>query len=179
VPKFVIFDRDGTLIKHVRYLNKIDQVVFADGIFESLKNLTLNNYRLAIITNQSLINRNLGTYEQVNLVNNFIKEQLRFNSIEIEFILVCPHTPEEKCSCRKPKQEFMAYAINQYGLTPNDSFMVGDSESDMEFGKKGGCRTIQISEGKERSIYADYECKNLIKACEIILSKSNYSDRKQ
>lgn len=173
MPKFVIFDRDGTLIKHVKYLNKIEQVVFTDGIFESLKNLTLNNYRLAIITNQSLINRKLGTLEQVNLINNFIKEQLRFNLIEIEFILVCPHTPEEKCNCRKPKQKFMDYAIDKYGLDTATSFMVGDTESDMEFGKKGGCKTIQIIESKEHSIYADYKCKNLNEACEIILSSSS------
>ena len=173
MPKFVIFDRDGTLIKHVRYLNKIDQVIFADGIFDSLKNLALNNYRLGIITNQSLINRKFGTYEQVNLVNNFIIEQLRLNSIEIEFILVCPHTPEEKCNCRKPKQKFMDYAINQFGLDTSTSFMVGDSESDMEFGKKGGCKTIQIAESQANSQYADYDCENLIEACEIILSRSN------
>ena len=173
MPKFVVFDRDGTLIEHVGYLNKIEQVTFAEGIFHSLKKLTLNNYRLGIITNQSLINRKLGTYEQVNRVNSFIQEQLRFNSIEIEFILTCPHTPEEKCNCRKPKQKFMDYAINQFGLDTSTSFMVGDSEGDMEFGKKGGCKTIQIAGGQAISVYADYECKNLIEACEIILSISN------
>lgn len=173
MSKFVIFDRDGTLIEHVRYLNKIEQVTFAEGIFHSLKKLTLNNFRLGIITNQSLINRRIGTYEQVDLVNSFIKEQLRLNSIEIEFILVCPHTPDENCHCRKPKQKFMNYAINKYRLDTSTSFMVGDSEGDMEFGKKSGCRTIQIAGSQASSVYADYECKNLVEACEIILSISN------
>ncbi len=172
MAKYVIFDRDGTLIKHVKYLNKIDQVVFADGIFDSLKKLTANNYHLGIITNQSLISRKLGTYEQVKLVNDFIKEKLSLNFIDIEFILVCPHTPEEKCNCRKPKQKFMDNAINQFGLDAKASFMVGDTESDMEFGKKGGCKTIQIGGGQAQSIHADYKCENLIEACEIILSKS-------
>ena len=173
MSKFVIFDRDGTLIKHVRYLNKIEQVIFAEGVFHSLKKLTVNNYRLGVITNQSLINRKLGTFEQVNLVNSFIEEQLRLSSIEIEFILVCPHTPEEKCNCRKPNQKFMDFAINQFGLDTNTSFMVGDSDSDMEFGKKGGCKTIQITENQASSEYADYVSKNLIEACEVILSISN------
>jgi D-glycero-D-manno-heptose 1,7-bisphosphate phosphatase len=172
VYKYVIFDRDGTLIKHVDYLNRIDQVMFSEGIFGSLKKLTLENYRIAIITNQSLINRKLGTHNQVNIVNDFIKEQLNSNSIRVEFILVCPHTPEEKCNCRKPEQEFMNYAISKFGLDANASFMVGDAESDMEFGKKGGCKTIQICPSKKRSIYADYVCDNLKEACEIILSKS-------
>lgn len=173
MSKFVVFDRDGTLIEHVRSLNKIEQVTFAEGIFHSLKRLTQNNFRLGIITNQSLINRKLGTYEQVDLVNNFIKDQLSANSINIEFILVCPHTVEENCNCRKPNQKFMDYAINQFGLDTSTSFMVGDSNGDMEFGKKGGCRTIQIAGSQSSSVYADFVSKNLVEACEIILSLSD------
>jgi histidinol-phosphate phosphatase family protein len=165
-----VFDRDGTLIDHVEYLHRVEEIKFVPGTFEILKKLLSLKYRLGIITNQSLINRKIGTYHDVNLVNKHITQQLALNKISIDFILVCPHTPDENCNCRKPKQQLMNYAIEKFGLKPKVSFMVGDSESDMEFGKKALCTTIQIAGAKKRSKYADYFCENLLEAYGIISS---------
>ena len=90
----IMLDRDGTLIKHVPYLNQIEQVVFMDGVFEALTSLIQKNYKLAIVTNQSAIGRGLATLEQVNKVNKFILEEFLARDISIESVKMCPHTPE-------------------------------------------------------------------------------------
>lgn len=170
MSKYVVFDRDGTLIYHVEYLRKVEDVRFVAGIFDVLKKLSALKYRLGIITNQSLINRKIGTRKDVKLVNEYILQHLALNKITIDFILVCPHTPDENCDCRKPKQQLMDIAIKKFGLEPKLSFMVGDSESDMEFGKKALCTTIQITGSKKRSTYADFFCENLSETYGIISS---------
>ena len=56
------------------------------------------------------------------------------------------HTPDDHCSCRKPEVGMGLAAITQHSINPRISFMVGDHEKDMEFGRRLGFRCIQVSE---------------------------------
>ena len=141
----IMLDRDGTLIKHVPYLNQVEQVVFMDGVFEALKALIQKNYKLAIVTNQSAIGRALATLEQVNKVNKFILKEFLARDIPIESIKMCPHTPEENCQCRKPKPYLGKLLINELKPDLNRTFMVGDKLIDMEFAINLGIRPRNIS----------------------------------
>ena len=141
----IMLDRDGTIIKHVPYLNQVEQVVFMDGVFEALKVLIQKNYKLAIVTNQSAIGRGLATLEQVNKVNNFILKEFLARDIPIESIKMCPHTPEENCQCRKPKPYLGKLLINELKPDLNRTFMVGDKLIDMEFAINLGIKPINIS----------------------------------
>ena len=69
-----------------------------------------------------------------------------FLVIIITNIFFCPHTPDDHCSCRKPEIGMGLAAIAKHGIDPRRSFMIGDHEKDMEFGRRLGCRGIQVSE---------------------------------
>ena len=141
----IMLDRDGTLIKHVPYLNQVEQVEFMDGVFEALTAVIQKNYKLAIVTNQSAIGRGLATLQQVNKVNKFILEEFLARDISIGSIKMCPHTPEENCQCRKPKPYLGKLLINELKPDLNRIFMVGDKLIDMEFAINLGIKPINIS----------------------------------
>ena len=98
-----MFDRDGTLIDHVHHLSSREMVKLKPNIGESLSRLANSGFRFGMITNQSVIGRKLASLVEVQEINQVISEHLKIFGVEFDFILICPHLPEENCQCRKPR----------------------------------------------------------------------------
>jgi histidinol-phosphate phosphatase family protein len=60
-------------------------------------------------------------------------------------IYVCPHAPEAGCACRKPAQGLMLQAAAELGFDPASAVVIGDKESDIEFGLRAGAKTVLIA----------------------------------
>jgi histidinol-phosphate phosphatase family protein len=161
---FVIFDRDGTLIESVPYLNDEKQLVFKPDIIESLLLLTRNNYKIGIITNQSGIARGYFDMFKVERIHKKILKYLRSSKIEIAFIFTCPHHPDEKCKCRKPNTELGELAIQKFNIDLKNSYMIGDQESDLQFGLALGLTVIQLKGSAIKSPFADHYSDTLMDA---------------
>jgi histidinol-phosphate phosphatase family protein len=155
--KYLLLDRDGTLIKHVPYLCRIDQVEILPGVIPTLVSAAEMKFRFGIITNQSAIGRGLASREDVNLVNEFIAhELLRLCGVRFDFIYYCPHIPEDKCACRKPETGLIASDLSMGRISISESFMIGDQETDVLFGKNIGVRTILITKRRDLETVADF-----------------------
>lgn len=165
---YVIFDRDGTLIDHVPYLNKADLVRFKPDLISSLQKLQKYGFKFGIISNQSAIGRGLATFEDVIEINSKISLYLQENHIRIQFSWFCPHTPSDNCGCRKPLLGLGLKALSTFNLNPEKSYMVGDQESDILFGRNLGCKTIYIGDNSG-SVSADYSTNELILAANWII----------
>lgn len=143
--KAIFLDRDGVLNKkRDDYVKSIDELEIFPNIYESIKKFNENNFLVVIITNQSAINRKLTTSQKVDEIHQTIKNEIKKNNGIIDGIYVCPHTPHESCQCRKPKPGLLMKAIDELGIDPKLSWMVGDSDSDIMAGKNVGCKTIKI-----------------------------------
>ena len=68
----------------------------------------------------------------------------------IERAYYCPHTEDENCDCRKPKPGMLKQAALEYGIDLTQSFMVGDSWTDVEAGLAVGARSILVMTGRGR-----------------------------
>lgn len=167
---FVIFDRDGTLIRHVHYLADPDLVELQPDLIAGLKLLMSHGFDFGMITNQSVIGRGLATPEQVDLVNTRVLELLGHEGIKFHFVLLCPHTPEDSCICRKPAIGLGQIAIQKHGLDPSSSFMIGDKPSDVIFGRALGCKSIQVSDENSLDSEADYHADTVLLAAQWITS---------
>ena len=64
--------------------------------------------------------------------------------VRFEAIRFCPHTPDDRCGCRKPKPGMLFDAGGEIGTDFSRSWMIGNSEADVEAGAAAGCRSIQI-----------------------------------
>lgn len=169
--KFVILDRDGTLIEHVHYLADPALVRFKADLIPALTALRKAGFAFGIITNQSVIGRGLATQEEVDTVNQLVVDFLRQHQIVIRFLYVCPHVPEIYCKCRKPEIELGLRAISNFDLSPSLSYMIGDQESDILFGKSLGCTSIQISGNANESHFAEYYASSLSDAAGWVLEQ--------
>ena len=168
---FVLFDRDGTLIEHVHHLIDPKLVQFKSDLQSSLQILEKAGYRFGIISNQSVIGRGLASISEVQEVNKIITDFLRTYGISFDFVYFCPHHPGDGCECRKPAISLGLKAIAEHRLDPRQSFMVGDHESDLIFGKKLGCTTIQVQGNAKKSPFADYYSMTLEDAAKWILTR--------
>ena len=170
---YILFDRDGTLIKHVSYLADPELVELLPNVPEGLRYLADLGYAFGIITNQSVIGRNLATRSIVDSVNDRVLDLLAQQGVNISFVLMCPHTPEDECECRKPLPQLGLKAIDQYGIDAPSSYMIGDMDLDIEFGKAIGFRTIKITSETYSESQPDCATVNLLSAAKYIHSQMN------
>jgi len=171
--RYVVFDRDGTLIEYVPYLSDWSEVRFRSGVFETLTSLKALGFRFGIVTNQSVIARKLASQEAVKTINARIVSAIRKSSgVEIDFVQVCPHVPEDACPCRKPKPGLLLNLIPKLEIECELSYMAGDSESDMLFGKNLGMRTILVQQNyrNESLTSADHIVSKFDKILEVVQS---------
>jgi len=168
---YVIFDRDGTLIEFIPYLDDERGIIFKPDIIQALLELKQKNFKFGIITNQSGIARGLFDKLKVEKINQVIDDYLRSFNLYFSFIFYCPHHPDEKCICRKPNTFLGERAIREFNIDPEKSFMVGDQESDLQFGLAIGIRVIQLRGTASRSPLAHHYSDTLMDAASWILKQ--------
>lgn len=167
----VFLDRDGVLnrcavregVPHPP--DSLEQVEVLPGVPEALESLAAQGVALIVVTNQPDVARGTQTRQEVERINQFLKERL-----PITAIYTCYHDTADQCACRKPKAGLLVEAAGAYNIDLARSFMVGDRWSDVAAGQAAGCVTFLIdlpySQGQRCS--PDYRVKDLGEAVEII-----------
>lgn len=146
--KYVLLDRDGTIIFDKHYLHDPDGVELLPGAVEGLKRMQDMGYKLIVLTNQSGVGRGYYDAASVHACNARMEELLAPFGVQIVSIYYCPHTPEDECGCRKPAIGLMEQAVKAHGFDPRKAVMIGDKEADMGVGRNSGALTILVRTGK-------------------------------
>jgi D-glycero-D-manno-heptose 1,7-bisphosphate phosphatase len=141
----IFLDRDGTIVHDAGYPRSPDQIRFLPDAAESMVRLKALGYKLVLVSNQSGVGRGILTIEEVETVHDHVVSCLEEMGVRLDGSYYCTHAPEEECSCRKPSPEMLLRASRELEIDPVFSFMVGDTDSDVEAGKRAGCRTILLS----------------------------------
>ena len=145
MQKVVFLDRDGVLNKNKDdYVKHISELEIFPFISESIKKLQSVGFKIIVITNQSAINRGLITEKHLNEIHEKIQSFLIQHNAKIDYFYYCPHTPTENCSCRKPKSGLLLKAIDDFSIDVNNSWFIGDRDSDIQAGQSVGCKTFKI-----------------------------------
>lgn len=145
--RFVILDRDGTIIKHKHHLTDLNDVQLTPKSAEAIKKLKDLGMGIIIITNQSVVGRGLVSLSGLEVIHKKILHLLAEKGAHIDAIYFCPHRPEDNCSCRKPKLGLAQQASKDYGFDPKSCFVIGDNTADIEMGKKFQATTILVKTG--------------------------------
>jgi D-glycero-D-manno-heptose 1,7-bisphosphate phosphatase len=133
--KALFLDRDGVINKDTKYCHKVEEFEFIDGIFDLVKRYQDEGYLPIIVTNQSGIGRGYYTQEDYMKVTEYMVNQFLQRGIKIEAVYHCPHTPEDKCSCRKPRTGMFMAAKKAFRIDMKNSIMIGDKHSDIQAAK--------------------------------------------
>lgn len=172
--RFILLDRDGTLVVHHPYLSNPDQIELIPGAINALKEFKKLGLGVVVITNQAGVGRGYFNLEALAKIHERLSSLLAKEGIELDDIYFCPHSPEDNCLCRKPKVKLIEKAIKKHHFDPKLSFVIGDNQSDVGLGKNIGATTILVRTGhgrlteKEVEIKPDFVVDGLKESVEVI-----------
>ena len=136
----LFLDRDGTLIELVDYLSRPAEVVPIPGAFESLAQVARCGYRVIIVTNQSGIERGYYGWDAFAAVQERLMVLVHAAGGRIDAVYAYPALPESGAPCRKPAPGMIHAAAADLRIDLGASWIVGDSASDLEAGRRAGLR---------------------------------------
>lgn len=175
--RFVILDRDGTIIKEKDHLTSAREVELIPKAALAIKKLKELGLGIIIMTNQSVVGRGQITLSDLESIHKKILNLLSAKGALIDAIYYCPHKPENNCSCRKPKVGLIKNAMKDHNFDPKLCFVVGDNKADIELGGNIGATTILVKTGygakvaKENLITPNFIVNNLYLAVSVIEKK--------
>jgi len=144
--KAVLIDRDDTIAKDHPYCSRPEDLLLFDGVPASIARLNKAGYLVIIITNQSGIARGKFTEDILSKIHKKMIADIEKGGGKIDDIFYCPHHPDDKCECRKPEIGMGVKAVEKHRINTKTSFMIGNSDADVEFGKAIGCESIKVTE---------------------------------
>ena len=141
----IFLDRDGVINRDIpNYVKRWEEFELLPGVFDALGWLYGEGYQLIIVTNQSCINRGLCDAEDVEEIHNRLASTLLEKGVVLTATFCCPHRPDEKCKCRKPEEGMFEAAIRLHDVDMTRSWVLGDSDTDVEAARRLGCRYVRV-----------------------------------
>jgi histidinol-phosphate phosphatase family protein len=181
----VFLDRDGTINREVNHLKSPDQVELLPGAAAAIRRLNASGKLAVVITNQPVVARGDVGFKELNHIHARLESQLGAGGAYLDGLYLCPHHPDKgfpgevpelkgPCDCRKPEPGLIDQACREMGIGRQDSWMVGDTTSDVEAGRRAGLRTVLLRSGyagsdAKHDIRPDYIAPDLADAVEWIL----------
>lgn len=177
--KAIFLDRDGTINKHIGFLQKPEEFELLPGVAEAIKKINSSGYLCVVVTNQPVISRGETTVYGLRKIHNKMETELGKVGAYINALYYCPHHPHKgyegevpelkiDCECRKPKPGMLLRAAEDFNIELESSWMIGDGSNDIGAGKAAGCKTALI--GTE-DLGQDVTVGCLLDAVEEILGK--------
>jgi len=152
--KFILIDRDGVINKDPggwtehSYVTKWEDFYFLPGAIEALRILKENGIKVVVVSNQAGVGKNYFSEKDLKRVNSLMMKEVEKGGGKIEEVYYCIHRDEDACDCRKPKTGLFEKAAKKYGIDLKGTYIVGDSDVDIEAGRRLGMKTIFVLSGK-------------------------------
>ncbi len=145
----LFLDRDGVI--NVRliddYVKNINEFDFLSGVLDAMKVFAEKFGKVIVVTNQQGVGKGLMTLQDVNMIHNFMRKKIADKQGRVDAIYVCPQLKSDPDNFRKPNPRMAYMAQRDFPeINLNKSIMIGDSNSDMEFGRNAGMYTISIGD---------------------------------
>jgi D-glycero-D-manno-heptose 1,7-bisphosphate phosphatase len=128
-----------------------EQVVLLPGAANAVKRLRAAGYVLVGVSNQPAAAKGIVSPEALERVQARTLELLEWEGAVFDDFEICPHHPEgvvpelaRVCDCRKPAPGMLFRAARKLDLDLGASWMIGDTDADVETGAAAGCRTILV-----------------------------------
>lgn len=149
----MFIDRDGVVNEKMpegKYVTRWSDFQVLPGVIEAIGLLNRVGLRVVVVSNQRGVALGLYSLEDVRAIHAEFERMLEAFGAHVDGIYFCPHDKAE-CNCRKPLPGLFEQAAKDLpGISAASSVMIGDSSTDIEFGRRLGMRTIFIEGDPER-----------------------------
>lgn len=181
----VFLDRDGCINYEVDHINSPDQLALLPGATEAIRALNESGVLAVVVTNQPVVARGDVSFAELSSIHCRLEKLLGSGRAFLNGIYFCPHHPESgfpgeiaelktECICRKPEPGLINQACRDLDINLANSWMIGDTTSDVEAGRRAGVRTVLLRTGyagrdAKFSVRPDYTAYDLAEAVDWIL----------
>ena len=143
----LFLDRDGVINRHRpnEYVTRWEEFEFNPGTLEAMAFLTKYFGKVIVVTNQQGVGKGMMNRQTLEEIHFSMCEEIARHGGNIDAVYYCPHLSSIKPNCRKPEIGMALEAKENFPMIDfYKSVMVGDSDSDMEFGNRMNMHCIRI-----------------------------------
>ena len=164
----IFLDRDGVIVENRSdYILSWEDIEIFPQAIHALSRPQIARYLIVIITNQSPIGRGLLSQTVADEINERLLVEIRAAGGRVDGLFLCPHSPADHCSCRKPLPGLILRAADQLSIDLGQSILIGDAVTDLKAGMAAGIKTLALvktGRGAEQAKFL-YEEAGLSNAC--------------
>lgn len=149
--KAAFLDRDGVINQKPpegEYITRWEDFRLLPLAAEGIALLNRAGFRVIVVTNQRCVAKGLLTTEQLEIMHQRMTALLAQSGATLDAIYYCPHEYGASCDCRKPSPGMLFSAGRAHHIDVRESWMVGDSDIDVQAGRNAGCKTVRIVTGR-------------------------------
>ena len=183
--KAAFLDRDGVINRKApredEYITKWEEMQILPGVVEAIALLNRARFRVIVVSNQRCVAKGQLTARELDSIHAKMCSELEAKGARIDGIYYCPHEEQPPCGCRKPEPGMLFTAAGEHRVDLSASWMIGDSEKDVQAGKSAGCRTARIvGPGVTTPDHTDVLARSLLEAVHQILRlEAVFGDRRR
>lgn len=140
----LFLDRDGVINheKHKDYIHTWDEFRFMDGVLEAMPVFNRVFNRIVVVTNQKGVGKGLTKLDDLHTIHANMENEILQAGGRLDAVYYCADL-EDDSPYRKPNPGMGLSAIKQYpDIDPKKAIMVGNTISDMQFGRNLGVYTV-------------------------------------
>ena len=147
MKKYLFIDRDGTLVTEPEdyQVDALSKVKFEKNVIPALLKLKEHGFTFVMVSNQDGLGTDSFPLNTFTPAHELILNTLESQGIDFEQVLICPHKPEDNCSCRKPELGLVMSYLKDTSWDRENSYFIGDRETDVKMGKNMGITPIQYN----------------------------------
>jgi len=148
MKKILFIDRDGTIIREPEdeQIDSFEKLQFVPRAISNLVFLRQHtDYLFVMVSNQDGLGTEAFPEDTFWPVQNFILDTLKGEGVEFDEILIDPHFPQDNAPTRKPNTGLVEKYMNSEEYDIQNSYVIGDRETDRQFAENIGCKFLQVS----------------------------------
>ena len=152
INRAAFLDRDGVINRKPPgdgYVTRWEDMHFLPGVAKSIALLNQAGFQVIVVSNQRCVAKGLVTSQALDSMHQQMCEWLAAAGAKIDGVYYCPHEKQPPCSCRKPAPGMLLTAAREHQVDLTASWIIGDSEIDVEAGRNAGCRTVRLLAGND------------------------------
>ena len=167
----LFLDRDGVINKRIfgGYITNWEEFEFLPGVVEAVSVFSKYFKYIFIVTNQQGIGKGLMSEGDLNSIHDKLQTYFLKNDGRVDAIYFCPELASKEVNCRKPGIWMAEKAKSDFPeIDFKISVMVGDSESDILFGKNAGMKTVLHKSEEKVTVDANLTVDSLLEFAEML-----------
>ena len=147
--KLIILGRDGILNEYRDdHVKAAAEWVPIPGALEAVSRLNHAGWHAVVATNQAGIGRGMIDMASVNLIHGHMNKLMQAQGARLDAVFFCPHTPEDRCECRKPLPGMMLEIGRRYGIDLHQVPVAADTLRDLQAAQAAGCEPHLVRTGR-------------------------------